>query len=122
MREQDIAIPQLPSRSIEKTMAFYSRLGLKGVVVGPANDYAILDRGSLELHFFLHEAQVPAESAFSGYLRVQDVETVFREFSAANLPSHGIPRVEKLENKPWGMREFAVVDEDGTLIRIGQVL
>ncbi len=27
-----------------------------------------------------------------------------------------------LEDKPWGMREFAVVDEDGNLLRIGQAI
>lgn len=27
-----------------------------------------------------------------------------------------------LTDKPWGMREFAVVDDDGNLLRIGQEL
>ncbi len=28
----------------------------------------------------------------------------------------------KLEDKPWGMREFAIVDIHGNLLRIGQSL
>ena len=122
MPAQDLAIPQLPSRAIDKTIAFYRRFGFDGEVASPNNDYAILDRGSVELHFFLHETLIPAESSFSCYIRVGDVEAVYRAFGAAKLPSRGIPRMEPLENKPWGMREFAVVDEDGTLIRIGQEL
>jgi catechol 2,3-dioxygenase-like lactoylglutathione lyase family enzyme len=121
MNGQDLAIPQLPSRSIEKTLAFYARLGFEGEAV-PGHDYAIVDRGSMEIHFFLHEALRPEESAFSCYLRVQDVDSLYKALSAANLPRIGIPRIEPLENKPWGMREFAVIDEDGTLIRIGQEL
>jgi hypothetical protein len=31
-------------------------------------------------------------------------------------------RLDRLEEKPWGMREFAMVDPDGNLIRIGQVM
>jgi len=27
-----------------------------------------------------------------------------------------------LEDKPWGLREFVVVDLDGNLIRIGQII
>jgi catechol 2,3-dioxygenase-like lactoylglutathione lyase family enzyme len=121
MNSQDVAIPQLPSRSIEKTLAFYARLGFEGEAVAGL-DYAILVRGPLEMHFFLYETLVPEESAFSCYLRVQDVEAVYKAFSAANLPTRGIPRIERIENKPWGMREFVVIDEDGTLIRVGQVL
>jgi uncharacterized glyoxalase superfamily protein PhnB len=119
MTTRDIAIPQLPSRSIRKTLAFYERLGFVGQAV-PGHAYAIVERGELELHFFLHETLRPENSAFSCYLRVQDVEAIHQAFSAARLPAQGIPRMEPLENKPWGMREFAVIDEDGTLIRVGQ--
>ena len=30
--------------------------------------------------------------------------------------------MDSLDVKPWGMREFAVIDEDGNQLRIGQVL
>ncbi len=30
--------------------------------------------------------------------------------------------MDALEDKPWGLREFAVVDPDGKLLRIGQVI
>jgi hypothetical protein len=38
------------------------------------------------------------------------------------LPRKGIPRQDVLEDKPWGMREFAIVDPNGNLLRIGQTL
>lgn len=121
MNNHDIAIPQLPSRFIEKTIAFYARLGFEGEAV-PGHGYAILVRGDLEIHFFQHESLRPEESSFSCYFRVQDVETIYAAFSGAALPRKGIPRMEPLENKPWGMKEFAIIDEDGTLIRVGQVV
>jgi hypothetical protein len=30
--------------------------------------------------------------------------------------------MEALEDKPWGLREFALVDPEGNLVRIGQVM
>ena len=52
--------------------------------------------------------------------RVLDAESIYRAFALAELPRRGIPRLDALEDKPWGMREFAMVDPDGNLIRIGQ--
>ena len=56
------------------------------------------------------------------YLRVADVQSIYEAVSVLGLPSTGIPRVVALEDKPWGLREFAVVDPDGNLLRIGQVI
>lgn len=116
----DLAIPTLPSRSLPGTLAFYARLGFEGEIMGANDDYAILTRGTLELHFFRHTTLNPAESWAGCYLRVADVDRLYRAFHAVGLPGLGIPRMDTLADKPWGMREFAVVDEDGNLLRIGQ--
>ena len=122
MKPTDLAIPILPSKSLPSTLAFYGRPGFEGEILGEGDAYAILTRGDLEIHFFLHTESVPAESWAGCYLRVADVEPLYKAFLAAGLPLRGIPRMDAIENKPWGMREFAIVDEDGNLLRIGQVL
>jgi catechol 2,3-dioxygenase-like lactoylglutathione lyase family enzyme len=122
MTTTDLAIPILPSRSLPSTLAFYARLGFEGEILGEGDAYAILTRGDLEIHFFVHTELVPAESWAGCYLRVAEVEPLYKAFLAAGLPRRGIPRMDSLEDKPWGMREFAVVDEDGNLLRVGQVL
>jgi catechol 2,3-dioxygenase-like lactoylglutathione lyase family enzyme len=122
MKPTDLAIPILPSKSLPSTLAFYGRLGFEGEILGEGDAYAILTRGDLEVHFFLHTELVPAESWVGCYLRVADVEPLYKACLAAGLPLRGIPRMDAIENKPWGMREFAIVDEDGTLLRVGQVL
>ena len=80
------------------------------------------DRGTLEIHFFTHDTLLPEESSAGCYLRVADVHGLHQAFAAAQLPGKGIPRMDAPEDKPWGMREFAVVDPDGNLLRIGQKL
>jgi catechol 2,3-dioxygenase-like lactoylglutathione lyase family enzyme len=119
MHQPDTAIPILPSRSLNDTLTFYRRLGFDGKIHSHG-DYAILTLGTVELHFFTHRELRPAESFAGCYIRVSDVESVYRAFASAQLPGKGIPRQVALEDKPWGMREFAIVDPNGNLIRIGQ--
>ena len=120
MKQNDIAIPILPSRSVNDTLAFFRRLGFDGKICGDGDSYAILRRGTVELHFFTHEELRPAESSAGCYIRVSDVESTYQAFALAEMPRKGIPRQDALEDKPWGMREFAIVDPDGNLLRIGQ--
>jgi len=51
---------------------------------------------------------------------VVDVDAFYDDIARAKLPSHGIPRVSEPEDRPWGMREFALNDPNGNLVRIGQ--
>ena len=122
MQTYDQTIPILPSRSIAATVDFYQRLGFKGGAHDHDKDYAILTKGSIELHFFKHPTLVPEDSYAGCYVRVVNVERIYQDFLASQLPQTGIPRVDQLENKPWGLREFAVLDLDGNLLRIGQII
>ena len=121
MSPDDKAIPILPSRDLAATVAFYRKLGFEGGVHSHG-DYAILTRGTAELHFFTPRELKPAESHAGCYIRAADVDSIYIAFSAAGLPGQGIPRLDRLENKPWGLREFALVDADGNLVRVGQVI
>jgi hypothetical protein len=122
VQEYDIAIPTLPSRSVRDTLIFYRRLGFDGKIVGDGDTYVILIRGAIEIHFFNHSELRPAESSAGCYVRVLDVKDIYQAFALAQLSRKGIPRMDPLEDKPWGMREFAIVDPDGNLLRIGQTL
>lgn len=85
-----------------------------------ADTYAILIRGNLELHFFPHPELKPHECYSGCYMRVEDVDGLHAAFAPAKIPAAGIPRLEKVENKPWQMREFALLDEDGNLVKFGK--
>lgn len=118
----DLAIPVLPSRAIEDTVAFYSRLGFEGGPHPFNRDYAIMTRQGIEIHFFKHTELDPYGSSAGCYIRVSEVDAFYQTCARQAWPTQGIPRLDPLENKPWGLREFAVVDPDGSLIRIGQIL
>jgi hypothetical protein len=44
-----------------------------------------------------------------------------RLLQAVKLPPQGIPRLERVEDKPWCMRECALLDADGNLLKLGRV-
>jgi catechol 2,3-dioxygenase-like lactoylglutathione lyase family enzyme len=118
----DVAIPIMPCHDMPGVIAFYHRLGF--VLMGDwyAMGYAILRRGAVEIHLFRHLAHQP-EAALSGcYVRVADADRLYDDWSRLGLADHGIPRLVPPENKSWGMREFAIVDPSGNLMRVGSMI
>lgn len=110
--------PILPTRKIADAETFYARLGFRTVYRD--NQYLLLKRDNAELHFFLHEKLTAETNDHAAYLRPSDIDALSAEIAALGLPRHGIPRFEPAEIKPWRMKELAIVDPDGNLIRAGQ--
>jgi hypothetical protein len=121
MPSVDIAIPILPARDLTETMEFYKPLGFTLAYRHPElDDYVILRRGPLELHFF-QWPQLEVHTSFTGsYLRVSDVDAIYQAFSAARLPARGTPSMGGIKRCAWAMREFHLVDCNGNLLRIGE--
>jgi len=118
----DVSIPILPSRDLAETRSFYERLGFEAAGWWPDTfgGYAIMRKGDLSMHFFKFPELSPGENYAQCYWRVVDVDAFYDDIARAKLPSHGIPRVSEPEDRPWGMREFALNDPNGNLVRIGQ--
>jgi catechol 2,3-dioxygenase-like lactoylglutathione lyase family enzyme len=114
--------PILPSRDLRATSAFYARLGYEEVGLWP-EEYLIVSRGAIGLHFFHCPQLDPLTSIAGCYLYVDDADALHGEYLALRLPSEGIPRLHgPPEDADYGLREFAVVDADGNLLRIGSRL
>jgi len=119
-----IAIPILPARDLPETRMFYERLKfeVRGWWPDAFGGYAILVRGDLTMHFFHHSGLSPLENYAGCYWRVADVDALHADAQAAGLQKTGTPRVTEPEAKPWGMREFAIIDPSGNLVRVGESL
>lgn len=113
-------IPILPAKDLSKTLEFYKSLGFEVTFEQHIPDqYAMVLFGSIELHFFGHSGHIPEKSDHGCYIRTTSVEQVFTAWQA-KLPRTGIPRITEPGDKPWGMREFALIDLNGNLIRVGE--
>lgn len=110
------AIPILPARSLADTREFYERLGFETVGWWPETfgGYAILVKDDLELHFFHFAELDPTKSYAQCYWRVTDADALYHQMTRTGI------QLTAPEDKPWGMREFAFGDPNGTLVRIGQ--
>jgi catechol 2,3-dioxygenase-like lactoylglutathione lyase family enzyme len=112
------AFPILPARDLEATRAFYESIGFRTIGWWPDafGGYAIVSNDTLELHFFRFPELDVASSYAQCYWRVSDVDALHQAVMSAGVTA------SQPEDKPWGMREFALSDPNGTLVRVGQSL
>jgi len=104
------AIPVLPSSSLEPSLEYYrTKLGFEGEIYG---NYLIVWRDEIQLHFALSDDDHDPTKAPMCRVGVQGIDQLHAEFSRADIILKG----GELTTEPWGMRQFAVGDEDGNCI------
>lgn len=114
------AIPKLPMRNKAVTKAYYtSQLGFSDVSAHDFDGYLILQREDIELHFFEFKGLDPLENYGQVYFRTQEIDILYREMLDRGVVIHPSGA---LEEKPWGMKEFAMLDPDHNLLTFGQEL
>lgn len=114
----DRATPNLPSRDFDATLAFYAPLGFEAA--WRDGGWMILERGTVTLEFFAHPTLDPAESWFSCCLRLDDIDGFYRTCVEAGVAQaeSGAPRLVPAREVADGLRMAALVDADGTLLRL----
>ena len=112
------ATPNLPSRDLRATLAFYTRLGF--VEEYGDKGWLILSREGATLEFFPFPELDPATSSFSCCLRLDDVDAFYETCVAAGLPvtTQGWPRLHPPRLEESGLRIGALIDLDATLLRL----
>jgi catechol 2,3-dioxygenase-like lactoylglutathione lyase family enzyme len=110
------ATPNLPSRDLARTAAFYrDKLGFT-VEGDDYEDFLMISRDDISLHFYLAREMDPLKDAGICYIYVEKVEALYREYEAAGvIHSNG-----KLAHRPWKMYEFVASDPDNNALRFGQ--
>lgn len=116
----DHATPNLPSRSFDVTIKFYEPLGF--MIVFRDSGWLILGREGLILEFFPDPDLDPATSSFGSCLRLDDVDAFYRRCRGAGIPETtvGWPRIHPPVREDSGMRIGALLDPDGSLLRLVQ--
>ena len=107
------AVPKLASLNIEHSLAFFTKLGFSSVATYP--EYGIVERDGVELHFWLcDDTSIP--KATGCRINVEGIDKLFADYSV-----HGVIHPnDPLSLKPWGLREFSILDEDGNLITFSE--
>ena len=110
-------IPKLPMRNKTTTRDFYVQLGFKDIGRADYKDYLLLQKDNIEIHFFEFENLDPKENYGQVYIRTNNIE-ILHQFILDNMSN--IHLVGHLQTKPWGQKEFAIVDPDHNLLTFGE--
>lgn len=108
--------PKLPMRDKNATKDFYlNKLGF--TELGDYGDYLLIKKDDIEIHFFEFKKLDPKENYGQVYIRTNDIDNLYQSFLDNKIDIH--PN-GKLQIKPWGQKEFALLDPDSNLLTFGQ--
>ena len=110
--------PVIPVLDLDVALDRYRRLGFTVHAYEGAARYGFADRGSVSLHLSEWAEHDPRRTASVVYLYVSDADAVHAEWTAAGVEG----RIGEPRDTEYGLREFAFVDLDGTLHRVGSPL
>ena len=106
-------VPVLPALDMNETIIFY-RDKLNFSIVNYGN-YIIAYNKNAELHFFESGDKYLCKNS-SCYILVNNIEDFYASLSAKDIISPD----GQLQSKPWNMKEFSILDNNGNLLRFGE--
>lgn len=110
--------PKLPMRDKSITRDFYvNKLGFRDVGSSDYEGYLMVGKDSVEIHFFEHKEINPTENYSGIYIRTDNIEDLYQSLLENKTSIH--PN-GALATKPWGQKEFALLDPDNNLLTFGQ--
>ncbi len=112
----DSVSPIVPVQDLDVALERYRKLGFDARAYQGPERYGFVDRGCVSIHLTEWAEHDPLRTASSVYLYVSDADALYAEWAALE----GLAgRLIEPQETPYGLREFAYVDPDGTLHRIG---
>ena len=109
--------PVIPVTDLNRALRRYRLLGFSArTYEGPAR-YGYVERNGIELHL----GESPEHDRHDGaelYFYVSDADALYTAWSTAGVKGRFIAP----HDTDYGMREFAFVDRDGTVHRVGSPL
>lgn len=109
--------PKLPMRNQQITRDFYvDVLGFQLFGKAVYDDYLMVCKDQIQIHFFLFKELNPLENAGQVYIRTDDIELLYSQYSVHQI----IHPNGSLAEKPWGQKEFSILDPDHNLLTFGQ--
>ena len=110
--------PKLPMRDKTATRDFYiNKLDFQELGNTDFDGYLMLQKDSIQIHFFEFKELDPKENYGQVYIRSDDIDNFYQSLLDKKTSIH--PNGH-LQIKPWGQKEFALLDPDSNLLTFGQ--
>ncbi|MCF6280400.1 MAG: VOC family protein [Flavobacteriaceae bacterium] len=108
--------PKLPMRDKSATRHYYvNQLGFQET--GDYEGYLMVQKDKIEIHFFEFKELNPKENYGQVYIRTNNIDGLYQTLLDNKTEIH--PN-GSLQAKPWGQKEFALLDPDNNLLTFGQ--
>ncbi len=112
--------PKLPMRDKTITRNFYiNQLGFNEFGSQDFEGYLMVEKDAIQIHFFEFKTLNPLENYGQVYIRTNQIEQVYQAFMDNGVMIH--PNAP-LQIKPWGQKEFSIIDPDHNLLTFGESL
>lgn len=109
--------PKLPMRNKQITKDFYlNKLGFGLFGTKDYDGYLMIQKDEIQIHFFEFKDLDPKLNYGQVYIRTDDIDQFYQFLKNNNTSIH--PNGD-LEVKPWGQKEFSVLDPDNNLLTFG---
>ena len=110
--------PKLPMRNKAITRDFYlNKLGFKEFGSADFEGYLMVQKDSIQIHFFEFKEINPAKNYGQVYIRTDEIDKLYQTMLDKKLTIHPAGH---LQIKPWLQKEFSMVDPDNNLLTFGQ--
>lgn len=110
--------PKLPMRDKSATKDFYvNQLGFQKFGSADFDGYLMVEKDNIQIHFFEFRELDPKANYGQVYIRTNDIDNLYQALldNKVNIHPNGT-----LQTKPWGQKEFALLDPDNNLLTFGQ--
>ena len=110
--------PKLPMRNKAVTREYYiHQLGFEIIGNADYDGYLMVQKDNVQIHFFEFKELDPKTNYGQVYIRTDHIDALYADLLSRNVPIH--PNGQ-LETKPWGQKEFSLLDPDNNLLTFGQ--
>jgi hypothetical protein len=110
--------PKLPMRNKKVTRDYYiNTLGFIEFGSADFEGYLMLQKDQIQIHFFEFKTLEPKENYGQVYIRTQNIDNFYQTLldNKTRIHPNGL-----LELKPWGQKEFSILDPDNNLLTFGE--
>src|SRR5690606_9730605 len=106
--------PKLPMRNKAITRDYYiNQLGFQEFGSVDYDGYLMIQKDQIQIHFFEFAQLDPKENDGQVYIRTDEIDQLYQWLLNRNVAIH--PN-GALQIKPWGQKEFSLLDPDNNLL------
>lgn len=110
--------PKLPMRDKAVTKEFYiNKLEFREFGDADYEQYLMIQKDDIQIHFFEFKELDPIENYGQVYIRTDEIDELYQSLLDRKISIHP---AGNLQTKPWGQKEFSLLDPDNNLLTFGK--